>query len=445
MRWMWIHLVSCLLIAANDVRSGPMLGNVELTQVQLWLQTHDPVDLQIRFWPKDESARSRLSRVIATNQDGDLIATFTLTDLLPSTRYEYELYLNGVRQEFDYPLEFWTQDFWQWRHPPKPFTVAIGSCLYVNDPPHDRPGEPYGKGTGVLEIIHQHHPDLMLWMGDNVYYREPDFYSTPGLVRRNALARQLRHLQPLLASSAHYAIWDDHDYGPNNSDRSYRLKSESLEVFKRFWLNPSYGTADHPGAFTSFSYHGVDFFLMDNRTYRAPNDLRDPDRDYYGEAQFQWLIDGLVGSEAPFKIVVTGNQVLNEYSQHEGMNHYSGEQSRLLKALSHNQIEGVVIVSGDRHFTELLKVERIEPLYPLYEFTSSPLSSGVYDSMTTELENPLRVKGTLVNDTHNFGKLSFRFDPEPVLEMSTVDRQGKLRWSRTIKASELKIGKQATD
>ena len=33
-----------------------------------------------------------------------------------------------------------------------------------------------------------------------------------------------------------------------------------------------------------------------------------------------------------------------------------------------------MFLSGDRHFTELLKVER-PGTYPLYEFTSSPLTS----------------------------------------------------------------------
>jgi alkaline phosphatase D len=30
---------------------------------------------------------------------------------------------------------------------------------------------------------------------------------------------------------SHYAIWDDHDYGPNNADKSYHLKETSRKVF----------------------------------------------------------------------------------------------------------------------------------------------------------------------------------------------------------------------
>ena len=48
-------------------------------------------------------------------------------------------------------------------------------------------------------------------------------------------------MQPLLARTHNYAIWDDHDFGPNDSDRSSAIKAITLEAFKDSWPNPSYG------------------------------------------------------------------------------------------------------------------------------------------------------------------------------------------------------------
>src|SRR5207247_4532087 len=55
-------------------------------------------------------------------------------------------------------------------------------------------------------------------------------------------------LQKLLTATSHLAIWDDHDYGPNDSDTSYVMKGETLKLFGRYWPNPSFGLPDLPGA-----------------------------------------------------------------------------------------------------------------------------------------------------------------------------------------------------
>ena len=60
----------------------------------------------------------------------------------------------------------------------------------------------------------------MLWLGDNIYTREVDFYSLSGYQKRYTHTRNIKEMQPLLSNTHHYAIWDDHDYGPNNTDRS---------------------------------------------------------------------------------------------------------------------------------------------------------------------------------------------------------------------------------
>ena len=96
------------------------------------------------------------------------------------------------------------------------FRFVIGSCAYINDPPYDRPGEPYGGEYEIFEQIAAQRPDFMIWLGDNVYLREPDWNSEAGILYRYTHTRSLPQLQKLLRICPHYAIWDDHDFGPND-------------------------------------------------------------------------------------------------------------------------------------------------------------------------------------------------------------------------------------
>ena len=154
--------------------------------------------------------------------------------------------------------------------------------------------------------------------------------------------------------------------------------------------------------------------------------------------QFRWLIDALTSSPQRFKVVVGGGQFLSPYDRWEGYAQFAFERDRLLDEIRRRQIEGVFFLSGDRHHTELV---RIHPtgLYPLYDFTSSPLTSRGA-SASGELDSPVRIDGTLVNKKRNFGMLRFMGPPtDRKVEFETFDNQGKSLWKHVIKAQELKF------
>jgi alkaline phosphatase D len=77
--------------------------------------------------------------------------------------------------------------------------------------------------------------------------------------------------------------------------------------------------------------------------------------------------------------------------------------------------------------------------YPLYDFTSSSLTAGLSRPRGREVENPYRVPGTLVADVHNFGLLHFSGPrSDRALTMECRDADGKTRWTKTIRASDLR-------
>ena len=86
----------------------------------------------------------------------------------------------------------------------------------------------------------------------------------------------------------------------------------------------------------------------------------------------------------------------NRANRFEGWNHFATEQRAFAEWLAAQKIDGVMFLSGDRHFSELLKIER-PGTYPLYEFTSSPLTSRPWANPdAAEKQNPDVVPGTLL-------------------------------------------------
>jgi alkaline phosphatase D len=450
---LFLTLILGLVVAASPaasrsaatraaIRSGPMLGYAELTEASVWFQTTDDADLRLRYWPEGNRADVRTTATVRADEKSGHTALFIVAGLEPGTRYAYEVLIGGAPVRFPAGGTtgiFNTQKFWQWRSNPPDFTVAFGSCFYANEPQTDRPGTPYGSDPKIFRTIAARKPDLMLWLGDNIYYREPDFGSVAAMWRRNALAREEPALQPLLGTAHHYAIWDDHDFGPNDAIWINRYWRESFDIFKAYWANPSYGAHGVEGVFGSFSWDDVDFFLLDDRMYRTPERVPEsPDKAMLGREQMRWLQHSLSYSRAPFKVIVNGSQVLNSNARDECFAHYVREQKELVDWIVQNRIRGVLFLSGDRHESELLRVTP-DGFYPLYDFTSSPLTAGLTNPMPKEEENnPLRVPGTLVNDLHSFGVLKFSGAcNERTLEMRVVDREGRERWTRTVRASEL--------
>ncbi len=278
-------------------------------------------------------------------------------------------------------------------------------------------------------------PDLTLWLGDNVYYREADYDSPASMAARWRHDRKVPELQGLLAIGNHAAIWDDHDYGPNDANSSFVLKEHALELFKRYWANPSHGLPGVPGIFTSFRHGDAEFFLLDNRWYRDADKLTDDKKTMFGERQLRWLKNALVNSTATFKFIVAGSQMLDRSSPFEGWRHFSAERENFLDWLGRQRVNGVFFLSGDRHRTELLRWER-PGLYPLYELTCSPLTAGSYDLAKVPTD-PGLVEGTRVGE-QNFCSLDITGPgSNRVLTVRSFAADGHELWRRSIPAAEL--------
>ncbi len=413
------------------LQSGPMVGYSEMTEVLLWVQTTEAAAVRIDYAVKGQRMRSLSTRTVNTHPDQAFVAKLIADQVEPGQKYTYQVFINGQAVELPYATEFQSQSLWQWREDPPSFSMAVGSCTYINEPDVDRPGEPYGQDMGIFQAIQKKDPDAMLWMGDNIYLREVDWFTKRGIQHRYTHMRSQPALQPFLANVHHYAIWDDHDYGPNDSDRTYIHKEKTREAFELFWGNPTTGLPGQEGITSAFQWGDIDFFLLDNRTFRSPNNCKTCTPELLGEVQLNWLIESLTSSLAPFKIVAIGGQVLNPAARFENYaNRHAPERSELLRRIEEEGITGVIFISGDRHHTELSRLT-FDSGVDIYDWTVSPLTSTPVTKNEHE-GNTLRMGGTYVNQ-QNFGILQVSgARTERALTMSIFDQKGELLWKRKV-------------
>jgi alkaline phosphatase D len=367
----------------------------------------------------------------------DNVVAVRVAGLAPGSAYRYRIAAEGETRDGVVR----TQRHWNSANEAADITIAIGSCHYVANP------NPVFRGSGgdyrIFDAIAAKRPDMMLWLGDNVYLQTPDFLDPSAMAARYRQVRALPELERLLGATAHVAILDDHDFGPNDSDGSYVLKGETLRLFQRYWPNPSYGLPGVAGAFGFARVGDIDFFLLDDRTYRYPNAYPNvPEKTMFGAAQFEWLKQALVSSRARIKIVAGGSQFWNRASRFEGLHRFPHEQARLAEWLVDARIDGVIFLSGDRHFGELLRIPR-GGAYPLYEFTSSPLTSQPATRLDqAERDNPDVVAGTL-RGQRQFGLIRVSGPgSDRRIAFEAYDSDGAPLWRHEVRANDLRFARE---
>jgi alkaline phosphatase D len=432
------------VFAQKALISGPMLGYVEHFEALVWAELSQKVKkAEIKYWEKGKPSTAVTQRYEGILQQPFNPIKFVLVGLKLNQTYDYQLVLDGKTQTLPYATSFTTKELWEYRKPAPDFTFLAGSCSYVNDTIYDRPGKPYGSDYEIFDVMGNTPASFCLWLGDNTYTREVDFSSRYGMNYRYSHTRKLPNMQKLWASMSHYATWDDHDYGPNNANKSYRFKAESRQLFQNYWGNPSFGQKGE-GIHTMIRYADCEFFMLDDRYFRSDDSMLDsingkpnPDKRMIGAEQMDWLKNYLLQSEAPFKFVCIGTQAMNDVTPFDALRHYPIEYYDLIDFITIHKIKGVMFMSGDCHHSIVVKKER-KGTYPLYDIVGSAFTSGIYKLSKDEKEKLNYVKSSLVEE-HNFSKISVSGERgNRRVKVEFVNKEGKTVGDFSVGEKELK-------
>ena len=409
---------------------GPMLGYVTFNEAHLWLQTEGAIIPMLQYWDVTKTDVKKLAKSTEVNTQQHIYKFICTTD--PGKRYQYKVLYNLVQYKEDSLMFFNTPALWRYRAPAPDFRIAFGSCHYKNDSTSDRPGKGYGDSYNrIFNIISDKNPDMMLWLGDNVYLRDPDWTSETGIYKRYKAARSDVFLERLLRKCPNYAIWDDHDYGSNDANGSFAFKGITTQTFQDYWCNSPGGIPDFPGITSAFEFNDAQFFLLDNRYFRTIDPANPSYHTVLGEVQREWLKQSLLRAhDTDFKVICVGGQFLNTAAVFENFANWDAERTEILNWIRDNKIHNVIFLTGDRHFAELSTVCLGEGL-TVYDFTTSPLTSGVGRPKATE-KNENRVEGTLYTKDRNFGMLEFQGKgSQRQVHFVLYDKFGSEQWRHT--------------
>jgi len=217
------------------------------------------------------------------------------------------------------------------------------------------------------------------------------------------------------------ATWDDHDYGKDNSDATYPYKKEAKRAFKESY--PVYPfEVENGGIYYKFSIADVDVFVLDARWYRSPMQNEDgEDKKMLGDEQLVWLLNGLKGSKAAFKIVFSSVS-LNDYggdtssgrSGYDSWMGYKFERNKILSFIEENNIQGVLVFSGDQHYPSAHLLNWKSPLNSISRTTRSieysivDLGTAVFDFSASPLSYKKATGHSLISE--NQGNPDFSFE-----------------------------------
>lgn len=321
-------------------------------------------------------------------------------------------------------------------------TIAFGSCAHQNDP------------QPVLDLISDVKPDAFIYLGDNIY---SDTYSMDTLRMNYSMLGAKPEFNRLKAATKILAVWDDHDFGWNDSGRHYPFKEQSKQIFLNFFGDQGDSTIyDHEGiyhtAYLKNAGKRIQIIFPDTRTFRDKilpyngNRNGQPGYDYaleyspyttsdstlLGEVQWKWLKEQLL-LPADLRIIASSTQFSITHNGYEAWANFPHEQQRFIDLIKETKANGVLFISGDVHYAELSRLEQ-KGIYPLYDVTSSGITS-TWDFATP---NDNRIKGPVMENNYGLIKVDWsKADPEITLQV--IDKDNALRINQVIKLSEIQF------
>jgi alkaline phosphatase D len=398
--------------------SGPMVGAISDTSARIWVRTAGPAKVEVVVGEGAQLGNAKKGGPVTTMPEDDFTAVVEVKGLKPFTAYHYDVKLDGAGTQAP-KLPFF-------RTAPAAgqkavFSVGFGGGARYN-PPKEHMWKTIEK-EGLLGF---------LFLGDNVYIDMP---ARRDVARLHYYRRQLRaEFRSLCSKTAVYSIYDDHDLGANDCAGGPDImkpdwKFPSWKVFKQNWVNPYYGGGDkQPGCWSHFSLGDVDFIMTDGRYYR---DYK-KGKTMLGPVQKKWLLERLAASKGTFKVIASGT-LWTEFADKGGKDSWWGvkqEREEIFSLIDKNRIPGVLLISADRHRTEIWKIERPKG-YTLYEFESSKL--------TNNHTHKTRKEAVWSFNQGNYFAL-FQFDltkSDPVVTFKAVNIEGKVLKEFPLKRSQL--------
>lgn len=321
--------------------------------------------------------------------------------------------------------------------------IAFGSC--------DTQDHPQLIWDDVLAA----QPNLFLFLGDNIYADTEDMAV---MKAKYGVLGAVPGYQKLWKTCPVLATWDDHDYGVNDGGASYPKKVESQQIMLDFFRVPKESPRrKRPGVYGSYLFgppgKRVQVILLDTRYFRSQplKDTRSkeekerlklvgwyvphPDREttILGSDQWKWL-ERQLQVPAEVRLLCSSFQVVADEKGMESWGNFPHERRRLYDLIASTKAHGVVMISGDVHFSEISRTD--DGPYPLYDFTSSSLTDP--EKSWSEAVNTYRVsRSAYAKPTFGLIRIDWSV-ADPMITLQGRGLKGDIGFENEVKLSELR-------
>lgn len=262
----------------------------------------------------------------------DRIAKLSVTGLAPATDYFCGIEVNGT---------VLTETIGKFRTKPiDSFRFAFATCNST------------ASNHAVFAAIAAQDPDFFLHLGD-VHYENIatadiskwlDAYDRTLAAGPGNLFRQV---------STHY-IFDDHDYGPNDSDGTFTGRDKAVEAYRRRVPHPPLEEAGPDGAiYHSFEVGRCIFIMTDLRSESSPRGVTDnSSKTMMGATQKAWfkdILDDPANFDKVFFWCSSRVWTANTISGHDSWGGFTTERREIADHIKANCLGRIIILTGDRH------------------------------------------------------------------------------------------------
>ncbi|MCB9207348.1 MAG: alkaline phosphatase family protein [Ignavibacteriales bacterium] len=401
-----------------NILHGPLLGSVTDSSVKIWFRTLKESTIKLELFDKD--SKKNPINIFENNSitNDDYTCIIAISNLEANKKYYYNILVDGITELTNLNFKTYPK-----RTEKQKIRVSFGGGAGYT-PEHE----------SIWNIIDSRNPDAMLMLGDNVYIDLPGFpnsFHDYTYYRRQSS----KYFRKLVSHVSTFSIWDDHDaaiddvwLGPYLDKPKWKMPT--LKHFKINWNNPAYGTDEAPGCYYKFSIGDVDFIMLDCRFYRTNPFKEDP--SMIGPKQKEWLKSVILSLNGTFKVLVSSVPWAKgaKPGSHDTWDGFDSEREEIFQFIEKNKIEGIILLSADRHRSDAWKIKR-ENGYDFYEFMSSKLTNiHTHELMQNALLG--------YNAKCSFGELNFNFDKkEPEVTYNIINIDGDNINSLTIKHSQL--------
>lgn len=298
--------------------------------------------------------------------------------------------------------------------------IAVASCI----------SDFYSKHNKIWQTLADKNPEYLLLIGDNIYADKVSMTETTEVDPKILWDRYIdaRLSYPLFFQEKlipTHSLWDDHDYGLNNGDSSYKYKDESKEIFDAFYaqsLSDDDWNKSH-GVGGLLSLGDFNLYFLDGRSFRSP----DQKGSHLGLDQTAWFYSKLREEESP-SLIIKGDQFFGGYHPYESFEGKHPENFQSFVGELKKIPTPFVFLSGDRHLSEIMQFPRSLFGKPSFEITSSAMMSR---TAPLNDRNPWRV--VMENQNINFMIIDNKArDNHWFIDIENIGENGEVYFRREL-------------